>query len=151
MLAVFAGALYELPVTVVAALMTSSNWFPTWNFTPMELAVSSLAPGDALELRTKSRGSVLPLASEYTIGSLIHVVIMKLVMLPNASVASPRSAAEFAAPLAFADCVAFPVSPFVKHIALAPVAAPLTPEPARPPKSLAAPAPLYVLKLTLTP
>src|ERR1035441_7517326 len=72
-------------------------------------------------------------------------------MLPNASVASPRSAAELAAALPLADCVAFPVSPFVKHIALAPVETPFTPEPARPPKSLAAPAPLYVLKLTLTP
>jgi hypothetical protein len=29
-------------------------------------------------------------------------------MVPNASVASPRSAAELAAPLALADCVAFP-------------------------------------------
>jgi hypothetical protein len=43
------------------------------------------------------------------------------------------------------------VFPLVKQITLSPVARPLTPEPTRPLKSLAAPAPLYVLKLTLTP
>src|SRR5580698_3084349 len=116
----------------------------------MLLAVSSPAPGDPPLLRTNSRGSVLPVASEYTIGSLIHIVTIKLVTLPNASAASPRSAAELAAALALADCVAFPVSPLVRVNAPTPATVPFTPALVGPAKFADAPDPLYEVNVTLT-
>jgi hypothetical protein len=76
---------------------------------------------------------------------------MKSWTVPKFSAASPRSAAELAAPLALADPPAFDASPFVKHSALVPVTTPFTPEPVTPFKFTGVPELLYVVKVALTP
>src|ERR1700744_276188 len=121
----------------------------------MELALPSLTPGEPPAPKTKRRGSTNPPPLGAFTGCLNHMGTTKLLRLPKASEGSPRSAAELAALAEEGGGAALPgcgnPSPLVKHIARAPVAAPLTPMPAAPPKSTAVPAALYVPRLTFTP